>query len=428
MLDAREALFTAALAQADRLANRAAAMRLQVILAGFDAMVLEEQAAGRTVHTDSAIVRAFLLHQATVLRLPRQTIERRLADGWALRDRLPATWRVFLDGACTEVAASIAAEQADGLQCESLAAYDVAAAQLVQEQRPSVLLRTLATLRHRLDPGTVVERNRRASSRRHVVVRPGLDGQASLTISTDATDVAAVYDAVRQAAVKAHGREGECRSLGQLMADIVIDLILHGAAVDPPALSDPAYPMERLGDLEVPHRKAVQASLLVIVPAETATGASDQPAQLAGMGPVDADVARRIVQHTRTWTRVLVDPVDDTILGIDSKERFIPAGLKRLIHARTPTCVGDDCGLPAHRADLDHITRVEHDGRTRHTNLQPLCRPSHAMKDEGGHWTVTPAGDGSWTWRSRWGGVRVVKPALRIRTTTTRPAADDCPF
>jgi hypothetical protein len=102
--------------------------------------------------------------------------------------------------------------------------------------------------------------------------------------------------------------------------------------------------------------------------------------------------------------------------------------LKKLIHARTPTCTGDDCGLPAHRADLDHITRLEHDGRTRHTNLQPLCRPSHHMEDEGGHWTVTVGDDGSTIWRSRWGAVRIIRPALRIRTRGTPLHADDCPF
>ena len=97
-LDAREALFTAALQQADQVANRAEAMRRQVMLVGFDAMVLEEQAEGRAVHMDDVVVRAFVLHQSTVLRLPRQTVLRQLSEGWTLRDRLPNTWAVFLDG------------------------------------------------------------------------------------------------------------------------------------------------------------------------------------------------------------------------------------------------------------------------------------------------------------------------------------------
>jgi hypothetical protein len=130
-LDTREALFTGALAQADRVSNRAAAMRRQVMLAGFDAMVLEEQQ-GRTVRMDDMIVRSFLLHQATVLRLPRQTVEHQLADGWMLRDQLPATWAVFLEGGCSEAAASIAAEESGGLAGDLLVAYDLAASQLVQ--------------------------------------------------------------------------------------------------------------------------------------------------------------------------------------------------------------------------------------------------------------------------------------------------------
>ena len=151
-LDAREALFTAALQQADQVANRAEAMRRQVMLVGFDAMVLEEQVEGRIVHMDDVVVRAFVLHQSTVLRLPRQTVLRQLSEGWTLRDRLPNTWAVFLDGLCSTDAAAVAASECDGLEGEALTEYDRTAAQLVQELRPTVLLRKLATLRDRLDP------------------------------------------------------------------------------------------------------------------------------------------------------------------------------------------------------------------------------------------------------------------------------------
>jgi hypothetical protein len=334
---------------------------------------------------------------------------------------------MFLDGRCSPQAASVVADESRGLDGEPLAAFDRDAERLVQEEKPTVLARKLASLRDRLDPAAVIDRHRSASERRWVRARPENDGQAVLEIHSTAVDVAAAYDAIRQGAVRAHGREGECRTLGQLMTDITLDLILHGAAADAPPMSDPAYPMERIGALRVPHRKAVDATVLVVMPAGTATGAHDQPAEVAGMGPIDAEVARHIVQHTRMWTRVLTDPVDDAVLAIDSSERFIPSGLKKLIHVRTPTCSGDDCGLPAHRADLDHVTRVEHDGRTRHTNLQPLCRPSHQMKDDG-YWDVRMADDGTVTWRSRWGATRAAPPVLKVRTGGTGVGADDCPF
>jgi hypothetical protein len=38
------------------------------------------------------------------------------------------------------------------------------------------------------------------------------------------------------------------------------------------------------------------------------------------------------------------------------------------------------------------------------------------------------ADDGTTVWRSRWGAVRVVRPALRVRTNGVPPTGDDCPF
>ncbi|MDH2442413.1 hypothetical protein QDR37_00485 [Amnibacterium sp. CER49] len=381
-LDAREALFTGALQRADRIANQARAMRLQVMLAGFDAMVLEEQAEGRTVELDGPCARAFLLHQSTVLRIPRQTVLRQLEAGWTLRERLPQTWAVLLEGGCATEAATVAADECEGLRGEALAEFDRVAAGLVAQHRPSVLVRRLGALRDRLDPTAVTGRHRRASAGRWVTARPEPDGQGVLTIRGTAVDVAASYDAIRTAAIAAHGREGECRTLGQLMADVAVDLILQNARRDAPDASDPAYPMERIGSLRVPHRKAVEPSVLVLIPASSATGADDQPAEVAGMGSIDAEVARRIVQHARSWSRVVVDPVDDAVLAIDAKERYIPSGLKRLIHARNPSCVGDDCGLPSHRIDLDHVVRVEHDGRTRHDKPATAlpCSASHEAR------------------------------------------------
>lgn len=424
-LDMREALFTTALEQADRVVNTAEAMRLQVMLAGFDAMLIEEQAVtGRVVRPDDAAVRAFCLHQANVLRVSRRAIERRIDDGRIAREKLPTTWAVFLDGRASEEAVRAAAAQTVGLNPDALTEFDVEAANLVQTQKPTVVEKQLGLLRDTLDPDGAIERHERAATRRWVSARPDGDGMAILEVRSTAIDVAAMYDGIRQAAVDLHGREGECRTLGQLMADVSTDVILHGLAVPAPELADPGYPMDRIGSLKAPHRKAVQATVLVVVPADTATGAGNAPADLAGMGAVDAETARQVVRHTRSWTRVEVDPIDDTVLGIDSQDRYIPTGLKKLLHLRTPSCTGDDCGLPAHRADIDHVIRVEHDGRTRHDNLQVLCRKSHQMKDEG-YFDVQPQPDGTILWRDRWGGSRSVRPAIRVATrtvTSTAPA------
>ena len=122
---------------------------------------------------------------------------------------------------------------------------------------------------------------------------------------------------------------------------------------------------------------------------------------------------------------MLVDPVDDAILAFDSHQRYIPVALKKLIHFRMPTCAGDGCGLPAHRCDLDHITRVEHDGRTRHDNLHPLCRACHQAKD-GGYLDVRMSPDGVPIWKTAWGATRHAATRFTIRTRTALP--DQPPF
>src|SRR5262249_56638435 len=69
---------------------------------------------------------------------------------------------------------------------------------------------------------------------------------------------------------------GDSRTLAQLRADTVLDL-LDGTGVQ-------VAPIGRPGVLELQ------------IPLATAIGAGDQPAELAGYGPVLADVARQIAQ------------------------------------------------------------------------------------------------------------------------------------
>ncbi len=427
--EARDRCFLTALEQTDRVANTADAMRLQVMLAGFEAMLLdEEEQTGLMPGPEDPAVRAFFLDQSVRLRTTRQAVEGRVATARVLRDTLPKTWSVFVDGRATERGVTVVAEQAEGLPPDLRPGYDDAAAELVRTERPSVLERELGDMRDQLDPDGATARHRRETERRHLRARADRDGQATLTIRSTAIDIAAMADKLRRDAVVAHGREGECRSLGQLMVDRIVDAVLGSPALDDSEASSPSYPLERIGSAESPQRRSVQATILVTMTAETATGASDDPARVAGMGSIDADTARHLVAHSATWTRALIDPVDDAVVAIDSHERYIPAGLKKLIHLRMPTCVGDQCGLPAHRTDLDHLIRVEHDGRTRHDNLQPLCRAFHQMKD-GGYIGVRMGPDGVPVFETKWGATWRARAAHPTKPPGPRLVLpDDPPF
>ncbi|GAA2753905.1 HNH endonuclease [Amnibacterium kyonggiense] len=428
-LDAREALFTKSLQQADRMVNMAAAVRLRLMLAGFEGMLLEEQEqTGEVPRPDDPVVSGFLLHQANELRVTRFAIQRRLDAARVLRDALPKTWAVFEAGLASEDAVVTAGTLAIGLRAEHFPVFDERAAGLVQAERATAVERQLADLRDELEPELTTEQHVEATNRRTVRARATRDGQGVLEIHSTAVDIAAAYDRIRKHAVAAHGREGECRTLGALMADLAIDAVLTGT-MRSTGEGGPSYPFERLGETTETGetgdgtRKLIDATITVLIPADTATGAGDAPAKVAGMGSIDAETARMLVTHTATWTRAVVDPVEDVILKFDSHERYIPAGLKRLLHLRQPTC-GCGCGLPAHRADIDHVQRFEHDGRTRHQNLQVLCRRSHLAKDAG-FADVVIGEDGVPQWRNKWGGVQKMKTAFRIRTIDQ---AENTPF
>jgi hypothetical protein len=421
--DEREEFFTGTLQHANRMVNAAEAVRLHLMLAGLEAMILEEQElTGTPLRPDDPIVKGFHLHQANELRTTRFDIETRLDAARMLRDHLPRTWAVFLGGLASERAVVTAASQAIGLESEHFDEFDVVAAALVQEERPTAIERELNDLRDTLNPEATSDRHKTASNRRYVRARPKADGQGVLEIHSTAADIAAAYDRIRARAVAAHAREGECRTLGNLMVDLAVDAILSGRMRGPEE-GGPSFPMERLGETDDPTRQLIEATITVIFPAETATGAADEPGRIAGMGTIDGEVARTIVAHTRTWTRAVIDPVDDAVLAIDSHERYIPAGLKKLLHLLQPTC-GCGCGLPAHRSDIDYIVRYEHDGRTRHDNLQMLCRSSHQAKDAG-YADVRRMPDGRIAFRNTWGGVQYAKSAVTVRTVSD---SEEAPF
>ncbi len=444
-------------------------LQAQTMLALWDAVVVDETARGLVVREGGLAERAFAGHLAGLLQVSRNRAIGMLHTATAIRE-LPVSWGVFGGGGFGWQAVEAIVRNRGTLTGDALDQYDTGAARLAAETVPQRLDPALARLHDALDHDAATDAAASAHRSRSAQARPGAAGSGTLTLTGPETDIAAMHDAARRAAVAAHGVEGETRTIRQLMYDCLVDVILHGLAAPVPApapapasaaapagagvtgqdtdvaaaaaadddavgarnsrdanadpASPPADPFERLGDPRVPQRKAVQATIVVTVPAATAVGVSQQPGKLAGWGSLAPAGARRIIGAACHWTRVELDPVDDAILAFDSHERSIPAALRRLIWARSETCDQPHCPAPAHHADIDHVVRVEHGGRTTHLNLSALCRSDHQTKDDG-YVDVQRAADGTLTWNTtRWGGHTRKKPALRIRPARA-PAAED---
>ncbi len=435
-------------------------LQVETMLALWDAVVLDETARGLAVPEGGKAERAFGGHLAGLLRVSRPRAVTMLHTSLTVR-ALPATFAVFRTGAFGWQAVEAVVRHLGTLAGDARDQYDLQAARFAAEAVPQRLDVLLSRLHDSLDHDDATDAAATAHRCRGVRARPGvLPGSAVLSVTGPETDIAAVYETARRAAVAAHGVEGESRSLQQLMYDCTLDVLLHGFNTAPVSSPDgngagggretattgdsgaeggcvtaptgedvadgapargprtPATPLERLGDPRVPQRKAIQATILVTVPAATAAGASNEPGRIAGWGSLPAAEVRRIVAAGRYWTRVETDPVDDAILAFDSKERAIPTALRRLIWMRSETCDEPGCPVSAHLADIDHVIRFEHGGRTTEINLSALCRGSHQTKDDG-YVDVTRTPDGDLHWNTpRWGGSSTKRAAMTIRRAT----------
>jgi hypothetical protein len=260
-----------------------------------------------------------------------------------------------------------------------------------------------------------------AFRKRRVSMRPGDTGMATITGS------AALHDAIRAdqrltlIARKRRETEGETRSLDQLRADTLIDLLMGRVTVgaDNGELQDDCVAGSRCGEHEGGPADAPCADpastiawhdvgafarpvVNVTVPITALIGLDDEEASIGGV-PIPAELARIIAADPRAaWYRMLTDPAGGFVEL--STEEYSPTGaIWRWVVARDVSCVFPGCVRPAAVVHLDHRLPWPQ-GTTGVSNLQPLCERHHKVKHSYG-FRVVREPDGSYTWTSRFGSV-----------------------
>jgi Domain of unknown function (DUF222) len=221
------------------------------------------------------------------------------------------------------------------------------------------------------DPQAVLSRARTARTDRRVSLRPAPDTMTVLSAFLPAEQgVAAWANLDRHARGLRAG--GDPRTHGQLMADTLVERLTG----QPTAT---AVPVE-IG------LTMTTDTLLDSVDAD-GRGTGRVPADLDGYGPLPADLALDLLANadTTTWVRRLfTDPVDDTIVHIDTRRRRFDGGLARLIRYRDRVCRDPYCTATIRH--LDHVEPYRDGGRTSATNGAGLCERGNYVKDMPG-WT-----------------------------------------
>jgi hypothetical protein len=233
-----------------------------------------------------------------------------------------------------------------------------------------------------IDPEEAKDRYHKAVDERRVVIEPTDAGTANLhAYDLPADEAASIGNRIQQVAKELHGRDGEPRTMDQLRADVLVDYLI--------GINQ--------------HTGSPCGAVDVTVTMETLTGLANHPGELAGFGPVIADVARQIANDVDNTLRVIIcDDTTSVPTHIITPTRRPTAHQRRRVQARNRTCVFPGCRMPARGCDIDHTLAVHDGGGTCDCNLAPLCRHDHSIKHQQG-WSYQRLPDKTPQWTTRLG-------------------------
>jgi hypothetical protein len=310
------------------------------------------------------------------LRLTRRSAAAELDLAVGLRRRLPRVWQSLASGIIDRPRARVLLDGTGHLD-ESTARRVVDA---VIEDVPSLTTGQLAARLRRLcieaDPDSAAQRYDRALDERRVVAEGSPDGTAHLMgMDLPPHRVAAITRRIDRLARSLVGG-GDGRSMDQRRADVYLDL-LSGR-----------------------HQDGKGGTVELHVDLRTLAELAEAPGDLAGYGPVVADIARRVAeaQPRAEWRYTVTDPETGEPLQDGTTRRRPTAAQRRRVVARDRTCIFPGCRMPAVQCDLDHRIPWSCLHRTSAAGLDPLCRYHHVTARHRIGWSHRPLPNGDHLW------------------------------
>ncbi|MEE1622307.1 DUF222 domain-containing protein [Zafaria sp. Z1313] len=268
---------------------------------------------------------------------------------------------------------------------------------------PRALAARAQQLAQALDPHSVVARAAKAESERRVTSRPAPDTMVNVTALLPVAAGVSVVAALSQEAERCRA-SGDRRSRGQIMADTLVERVTGR-----------------------PARAPVDLEIQLVMTDRTLLQGESEPARLNGYGVVPAQWARDLIRSVasgapappggqppgpppsmppapqappagppssvlpeamspdeesaaRIWLRRLYTAPDSgALLGMDSRARIFPAGMKKFIAIRDAQCRMPWCDAPIRH--YDHILSYASGGTTSTENGQGLCEACNYDKE-----------------------------------------------
>jgi len=315
-----------------------------------------------------------------------------LGTAAALTQRLPAALAQLRRGAISEAQCQILATKTSHLTAADAAIVDAATAERMDGWNLRQTEQGVQHAAYAIDPRGFVDRRGRAKADRRVWTRPAPDCMAIVSALLPAAQGVAVYAHLNAAARTARG-QGDARTLGQLMADTLV---------------------ERTTGQSAAHLVPIEVNLTITEDSLFDNG--DTPAWLQDYGPLPAEHARAVIageppeppqsaarqdelpalptatsaewKRSSAWIRrILTDPITGVATNIDSRHREFDGLARQFITLRDRSCRQPYCTAPIRHAD--HLVPVRRSGPTSIDNGQGLCERGNYAKDMPGWHTST---------------------------------------
>lgn len=353
-------------------------------------------------------VSRFAAHEVALeLKISRRTAEHRLDLALQL-EQLPGAREALAAGRVDLRKVQVLADAVRDLEREQASAVEDRVLPRAAEQVLGGFKESVGRAVLRVDAAATRKRHERSVADRRVELVPMADGMAAIWAYLRADHALAVFEGLTARAEQAKAPD-DTRTLAQRRADVLADIGELTLARD-----------------DLPRRHGRRPHLQVTVAATTLLGLDDCPGELAGVGPIPADIAREIAGDA-DWTRILTDPRSGTLLDYGTTTYRPPQPLADKIVAQHQRCRHPGCRMPAARCHIDH-TKPFPQGPTAEGNLGPLCLPDHIAKHSPG-WSCEqlPGGDYVWTTPSGHTYRDRLLPVLEppdARSADPRPASD----
>ena len=385
----------------------------------------QREVASDHIHFRRVTVHEANRHAALLLETTEQTATAILNAAEQVRDHLPMFWKAFRCGAVDLPKLRKTAVETTPLinRDDLLAIIDNELVEVAPGKTPTELRSWILRRIPQLDVELFNEAAEEAKERRYVSFHHGGDGMSLVELFIPTLEAQAIEKKVHAAARGMNRQQPKDTDQppidGPHSAAVKVNeatLMDHDARHQDHASryqpEDPEYPGDEgatdvVDDRTIRQREAdllsawlrdghcyttpISAKICVMVPEETLTGESDQPAISADRASVipAADIRKMAADpdadhHWYTAaSRKNATKADRDILSVTYNGRFAPERLRDAIIFRDGICQATGCTTGAERCDLDHQIPYERAGPTTGSNLWALCRRHHRLKSHG---------------------------------------------